>query len=281
MKKDKMAPTIGSTKRRPNLFLAESRLARAYGALDAIDPECELTSTEQEAILATYVDREAVLETRDEFRDFCQDVEDVIEAKLRRAKEYTDAAGQMANRLEHMKQGVARMMDATKVDELRGTDGAIVLKKSSGSVDVFAPTLVPKKWWRLPDNAHLNTIRVLVADLEKVAFWYKSECALDPDHVPAMVDEMDEVKAARKTLADLEAELRAVDKKAVLDAWKANGGKDYVEERDEAMIEELVAAREAGAIAQEELVEKSLAAVRRVPLVPGCAKVVKLSLLFK
>lgn len=269
----KKPATIGTAKRRPNLYLAESRLARAFGALEEIDPDLELSPAEHEQILATYVNVEDEVGVRDEFVDFCRDVDGVIAAKKARAAELTLQAKALEKRLETMTQGVARMMEAQGLDEMRGHDSVIVLARSRGAVDVIAPELVPREFTRVPDSIWMQRVSRLVELVEELGHTMADDLSY--------VSQDGRVLEARAIAAEADAELRVTDKVAVQEAWRAAGGSDTREVLDTDAIEALEAARSRDEITQEQLIEQRLACTKREPIVPGCAKVVTLSLKFK
>lgn len=252
-----------SRRRAPNLYLGESLLARAFGAIDEVDPDLALPAEEHAAIIRSYVDPAALAEKRDEFVEFVKDVAGVIDEKRARAKELQATAAAMESRVERMTQGLAHMMRDTGVAELNGDVWTIVLRRSPGSVEVLDQDAVPDEFWRVPDSVALVRLRGLVGTVKRLvlANHMREDGTLDLE--AAGQDE--DLLAADRVLAEAEDEVRTIDKKAIQAFWKEHGDTKHV----------IDVPTQNGELAMTEVSQVM------VPTVPGTRKVVTLKLEFK
>lgn len=260
-KRETSAPV--SRRRAPNLYLGESLLARAFGAIEELDPELALPAEEHAAIIRTFVDPEALAAKRDEFVDFVKDVAGVIDEKRERAKELLATAAAMESRVERMTQGLAHTMDAQGAKELHGEAWTIVLRKSPGAVEVLDENQVPAEFKRVKESVWLTRVRGLVDQVRRLATSLHSNAKgiVDEEGFASCPD----VVHANDLLTECEDEARVVDKTAIRDFWKEHGDTKHVV--DVPTLNGELAMTEASQVT--------------VPTVPGTRKVVTLKLEFK
>lgn len=194
---------------RPSLWLSETRLREAFNALDRLDTEGTMTGEEAEAFLATFVDREAAIERRDEFADFILEGDALVAAKRARARALEREADQLETGLARMRESVCTLMERAGVDELRGRTYALKLHKSRGRCVVIHPEAIPPEYFRTSSDRDLEIIARLVE--------------LAPDaHQEEALELLDEATRSR----------RAVDKTKIQETWKAAGGTDRIAHAD-------------------------------------------------
>lgn len=205
--------TIAAEGRRLSLFGGESRLAVAFEALLAADPECSMTADEAESFLATFVNRDAVISRRDDLGDFLDAVHHLIEAKTAQSAKLAGEANALAEGYFRMKASVVRTMEGLGVDELRGVHRILRIVRSRGSVEITDEKKIPAQFWRVRRDDDLQAIEDLVAIVRDLA----------RGSVGA-IRTGDAKQAATDILREAQERRRAVDKKAIQDAWRLAGG---------------------------------------------------------
>jgi hypothetical protein len=217
-----------------NLFIGEHRLKAAWEALEREDAEGNMTAEEQEAVLRSYVNREATVENRDAFVRFIRSVEATAEAKEAEAKAYAEPlmkeAARMRAGVERWKAQVVRLMNDLGVDELFGKVYTLLVKRSRGRAVVFDETAVPDQFRRVKNDDDLLLIRELMQMLEQavidVAQLRAGAGELGPAARKRVLDGDGGVHRARAMVVLAEQRRKTIDKTEIQKAWKQNGGDD-------------------------------------------------------
>lgn len=274
--------------KKPNLYPTETALARAFGFLDDVDPDCEMSADEQESVLLRFVDRDAAVEARDEFADWLVDMETWAAAKQEAAAKLVTEAKAILARVERAKDGTIKLMRALGVEELRGKVRRLTIAKSRGAVNVIDESAVPESFWRVPDDPDAQAIAALgekLLDVYGTALQEQKDALLDggvdlnSDAAKSiMAPHRERIAWVNALLTESRLRHRKVDKVAVQDAWKANGGDDARESVPTEAVIAVEAEKEKGALTPAQAAEKLAAAAIREPVVPGCEKQVTFSL---
>lgn len=201
---------------RPSIFPSEWALRRAWNALAEVEAESELTPEQADELLATYVDREAAIAKRDELGDFLDGMDAIAAAKLEQAKQLTAQSRMISEGIERMKGSIVRLMTALGVTELRGNYRRLVTRRTPPSVEVLNEDQIPASFHRVREDDDINAIVELRAIVEKLVAKRRA-----PDD-----DELDADERAHTLMLAAQARRYAIDKKAILAAWRENDNKD-------------------------------------------------------
>lgn len=216
---EKPAGAVASA-RRPNLWLTESLLRRAHEALAEVDPDCEMSLDQATALLSEYVSPQAVVAKRDELARFLRESERFADAKAAEAADLVSAAKKIMLGVARMEQRVVTLMQSMGVDQLAGDVHVLKLKKSPGSVAVDDEAAIPPEYFRITSDADLEAIRTLVGIL--VALLPQTQTRTEDGQ--EVVEPNEDRVCALELLEAAELRRRAVDKKAIQEAWRQEGG---------------------------------------------------------
>lgn len=207
---------------RPSLHLTESRLERAFDALNAQDPDGHLTQAEAQEVIESFVSADSLAERRDEFAQFLIEAECFASSKEAHAKTLLQQASKVRAGIDRMKQGAVEIMKRVGVAALQGKLHVLKLKKSPGAVEIVDETIIPEEFWRSRQSPEFQRVLELASMVDRYARASMQEIVAG-DLTDEVMAADEDWKRSQEILAAVQFEARVIDKKAIQDEWKANG----------------------------------------------------------